>query len=181
MGSLAQPEHKSILWEQYDEGAVLTSSLYHTGCAALFLLLWQRGIVHLSDYLGKQLVHHGLALSGRFNKRAAPLLSQSTPVWPGNLPLRFQVNFVPNQNQRYLLEALHPYYLVSHWPDVLKDEEGGEHEWIPLKIIKLLHVGVFLICENILTSEKFWFLLQQQIPICCLLQTFELWSCSAFR
>lgn len=57
-----------------------SSSLYHTGCAALFLLLRQRGIIHLSNNLCEQLVHHSLALGRSFNKGAAPLLSQSSSI-----------------------------------------------------------------------------------------------------
>ena len=101
-----------------------SSSLDHAGCAALFLLLRQRGVIHLSHDLCEQLVHHGLALSRGLDEGAAPLLSQSPAVCPGDLALGLQVDFVPNQDQRHLLEALHSHYLVPHRSDVLKDEEG---------------------------------------------------------
>lgn len=98
------------------------SSLYHTGCAALLLLLGQRGIIHLADDLCKQLVHHSLAFGRSFYKRTAPFLSQSSSIWPGHLTLRFQVDFVSNQNQWHLLKALHSHYLVTHWSNVLEDK-----------------------------------------------------------
>lgn len=107
--------------ENRNGSACTSSSLYYTGCAALLLLLRQCGIIHLSNDLREQLVHHSLALGRSFNKRAAPLLSQSSSVWPSDLTLRFQVNFVPDQDQWHLLEALHSHYLVSHWSDVLEE------------------------------------------------------------
>lgn len=100
-----------------------SSSLHHAGCAALLLLLRQRGIIHLSNDLCKQLVHHGLALGRRLDERASPLLGQSSPVRSGDLALGLQVDFVPNQDQWHLLKAFHSHYLVSHWSNVLKNEK----------------------------------------------------------
>lgn len=99
-----------------------SSSLHHTGCATLLLFLWQCGIIHLTDNFCKQLVHHCLAFGRGLNKGAAPLLRQSSSVRSGHLAFRFKVDFVSNENQRHLLEALHSHYLVPHWSNVLEDK-----------------------------------------------------------
>lgn len=48
--------------QRIETAVLIPSSLNHAGCAALFLLLWQCGIIHLSDNLCEELIHHGLAL-----------------------------------------------------------------------------------------------------------------------
>lgn len=100
-----------------------SSSLHHAGCAALFLLLWQCRIIHLSNNLCKQLIHHSLALGRSFNKGAAPFLSQGSSIRPGDFALRFQVDLIPHKDQWHLLEALDSHDLISHWSDILWDRE----------------------------------------------------------
>lgn len=116
-----------------------SSSLHHAGCAALFLLLWQRGIIHLSNNLCKQLVHHSLALGRSFNKGAAPFLSQGSSVRPGDFALRFQVDLVPDKDEWHLLKAFHSHNLISHWSDILRDTEDKNllYHWL------FVHIDVF--------------------------------------
>ena len=75
---LPLPENE--VWGGWYPSPRLSHSLHHTGSAALLLLLWQRGIVHLPDYLSEQLIHHGLALGRSLDEGAAPFLGQGPAV-----------------------------------------------------------------------------------------------------
>lgn len=59
--------------------------------------------VHLANDLGKQLVHHGLALGRGLHEGAAPVLGQRLALTGGHLPLILQVHLVAHQHHRNLL------------------------------------------------------------------------------